>query len=163
MGALSPIWLWWRKFPFSAGPAPPGMAQGRGHSGCQVSWLPGGPALLKASSGISDYRAPLEFLFREPHICTRCCLHLHDGISLCTHNLVGACSHPPSVLCPTGSPRAQDPGPEGVYNEITQPVTHSGYLYRATAPPKLPGARKSKEGECGQRGRAGRGCPAQCH
>ncbi|NXI10905.1 ARAP3 protein, partial [Irena cyanogastra] len=36
-------------------------------------------------------------------------------------------------------------GPEGVYNEITQPVTHSGYLYRATAPPKLPGARKSKE------------------
>ncbi|KAI1233985.1 Arf-GAP with Rho-GAP domain, partial [Lamprotornis superbus] len=45
----------------------------------------------------------------------------------------------------SGSPRAQDPGPEGVYNEITQPVTHSGYLYRATAPPKLPGARKSKE------------------
>ncbi|NXM21099.1 ARAP3 protein, partial [Ploceus nigricollis] len=36
-------------------------------------------------------------------------------------------------------------GPEGVYNEITQPVTHSGYLYRAMAPPKLPGARKSKE------------------
>ncbi|NXD44612.1 ARAP3 protein, partial [Copsychus sechellarum] len=44
-----------------------------------------------------------------------------------------------------GSPRTQDPGPEGVYNEITQPVTHSGYLYRATAPPRLPGARKSKE------------------
>uniref|UniRef100_A0A8C0V0N7 ArfGAP with RhoGAP domain, ankyrin repeat and PH domain 3 n=1 Tax=Cyanistes caeruleus TaxID=156563 RepID=A0A8C0V0N7_CYACU len=32
---------------------------------------------------------------------------------------------------------------EGVYNEITQPVTHSGYLYRATAPPRLPGARKN--------------------
>uniref|UniRef100_A0A803VTF4 ArfGAP with RhoGAP domain, ankyrin repeat and PH domain 3 n=1 Tax=Ficedula albicollis TaxID=59894 RepID=A0A803VTF4_FICAL len=45
----------------------------------------------------------------------------------------------------SGSPRTQDPGPEGVYNEITQPVTHSGYLYRATAPPRLPGARKSKE------------------
>ncbi|XP_074408178.1 arf-GAP with Rho-GAP domain, ANK repeat and PH domain-containing protein 3 isoform X1 [Zonotrichia albicollis] len=45
----------------------------------------------------------------------------------------------------SGSPRTQDPGPEGVYNEITQPVTHSGYLYRATAPLKLPGARKSKE------------------
>ncbi|KAM4892364.1 arf-GAP with Rho-GAP domain, ANK repeat and PH domain-containing protein 3 [Sylvia borin] len=45
----------------------------------------------------------------------------------------------------SGSPRTRDPGPEGVYNEITQPVTHSGYLYRATAPPKLPGARKSKE------------------
>ncbi|NWV66702.1 ARAP3 protein, partial [Malurus elegans] len=42
-------------------------------------------------------------------------------------------------------PRARDPGPEGVYNEITQPVTHSGYLHRATAPPRLPGARKSKE------------------
>ncbi|NXO51298.1 ARAP3 protein, partial [Aramus guarauna] len=44
-------------------------------------------------------------------------------------------------LCPC----AREPGPEGVYNEITQPVTHSGYLYRATAPPKLPGAKKSKE------------------
>ncbi|NWV29803.1 ARAP3 protein, partial [Origma solitaria] len=48
---------------------------------------------------------------------------------------------PGADLCP----RAWDPGPEGVYNEITQPVTHSGYLYRATAPSKLPGARKSKE------------------
>ncbi|NXC10595.1 ARAP3 protein, partial [Orthonyx spaldingii] len=45
----------------------------------------------------------------------------------------------------SGSPRARDPGLEGVYNEITQPVAHSGYLYRATAPPRLPGARKSKE------------------
>ncbi|NXM45429.1 ARAP3 protein, partial [Gymnorhina tibicen] len=45
----------------------------------------------------------------------------------------------------SGSPHARDPGPEGVYNEITQPVAHSGYLYRAAAPPKLPGARKSKE------------------
>ncbi|NXH09158.1 ARAP3 protein, partial [Loxia leucoptera] len=45
----------------------------------------------------------------------------------------------------SGSPRTRDLGPEGVYNEITQPVTHSGFLYRATAPPKLPGARKSKE------------------
>ncbi|NXM78163.1 ARAP3 protein, partial [Serilophus lunatus] len=45
----------------------------------------------------------------------------------------------------SGSPRAQEPGPEGVYNEITQPVTHSGYLYRATGPTKLPGAKKSKE------------------
>ncbi|NXE29250.1 ARAP3 protein, partial [Ardeotis kori] len=51
---------------------------------------------------------------------------------------------PVADLC-WGSPRAQDPGLEGVYNEITQPVTHSGYLYRATAPPKLPGTRKSKE------------------
>ncbi|XP_072791372.1 arf-GAP with Rho-GAP domain, ANK repeat and PH domain-containing protein 3 isoform X3 [Taeniopygia guttata] len=45
----------------------------------------------------------------------------------------------------SGSPHARDPGPEGVYNEITQPVAHSGYLYRATTPPKLTGARKSKE------------------
>ncbi|NWR37808.1 ARAP3 protein, partial [Tachuris rubrigastra] len=42
-------------------------------------------------------------------------------------------------------PRAREPGLEGVYNEITQPVTHSGYLHRATGPPKLPGAKKSKE------------------
>ncbi|XP_069725703.1 arf-GAP with Rho-GAP domain, ANK repeat and PH domain-containing protein 3 isoform X2 [Phaenicophaeus curvirostris] len=45
----------------------------------------------------------------------------------------------------SGTSRAQEPGPEGVYNEITQPVTHSGYLYRATAPHKLPGTKKSKE------------------
>ncbi|NXK44564.1 ARAP3 protein, partial [Chauna torquata] len=38
-----------------------------------------------------------------------------------------------------------EPGPEGVYNEITQPVTHSGYLYRATVPHRLPGAKKSRE------------------
>ncbi|XP_054073618.1 arf-GAP with Rho-GAP domain, ANK repeat and PH domain-containing protein 3 isoform X2 [Rissa tridactyla] len=44
-----------------------------------------------------------------------------------------------------GSPHTQELGPEGVYNEITQPVTHSGYLYRSTAPTKLPGAKKSKE------------------
>ncbi|NWU65540.1 ARAP3 protein, partial [Pterocles burchelli] len=42
-------------------------------------------------------------------------------------------------------PRTWEPGPEGVYNEITQPATHSGYLYRATAPSKLPGTKKSKE------------------
>ncbi|NXS55021.1 ARAP3 protein, partial [Brachypteracias leptosomus] len=48
---------------------------------------------------------------------------------------------PGADLCP----HTRDPGPEGVYNEITQPVTLSGYLYRATAPPKLPGAKKSRE------------------
>ncbi|NXG45791.1 ARAP3 protein, partial [Psilopogon haemacephalus] len=36
-------------------------------------------------------------------------------------------------------------GPEGVYNEITQPAALSGYLHRATAPPRLPGAKKSRE------------------
>ncbi|NXD30849.1 ARAP3 protein, partial [Spelaeornis formosus] len=50
---------------------------------------------------------------------------------------------PGADLCP--HPRERDPGLEDVYNEITQPVTHSGYLYRATTHPKLPGARKSKE------------------
>ncbi|XP_074772204.1 arf-GAP with Rho-GAP domain, ANK repeat and PH domain-containing protein 3 isoform X1 [Athene noctua] len=45
----------------------------------------------------------------------------------------------------SGSPCPREPGLEGVYNEITQPVTHSGYLYRATAHPKLPGVKKSKE------------------
>ncbi|NWU60091.1 ARAP3 protein, partial [Dromas ardeola] len=48
---------------------------------------------------------------------------------------------PGAELCP----HTREPGPEGVYNEITQPVTHSGYLYRSTAPTKLPGAKKSKE------------------
>lgn len=66
---------------------------------------------------------------------------------------------PLSAPFPTGSPRAREPGPEGVYNEITQPVTHSGYLYRAVAPPKLPGAKKSKEGKHGERGRAAGGVP----
>ncbi|KAK1209969.1 ARAP3 protein, partial [Pygoscelis papua] len=46
---------------------------------------------------------------------------------------------------PTGIPRPRELGLEGVYNEITQPVTLSGYLYRAMAPLKLPGAKKSKE------------------
>ncbi|NXG35507.1 ARAP3 protein, partial [Dromaius novaehollandiae] len=48
---------------------------------------------------------------------------------------------PGADLCPgTG-----EPGPEGVYNEITQPVTHSGYLHRAPAFPKLPGTKKSRD------------------
>ncbi|NXJ02955.1 ARAP3 protein, partial [Psophia crepitans] len=42
-------------------------------------------------------------------------------------------------------PRTRELGPEGIYNEITQPVTHSGYLYRAAAPSKVPGAKKCKE------------------
>ncbi|XP_062443725.1 arf-GAP with Rho-GAP domain, ANK repeat and PH domain-containing protein 3 isoform X4 [Rhea pennata] len=50
-----------------------------------------------------------------------------------------------SALCPTGSPSTGEPGPEGVYNEITQPVTHSGYLHRASALPKLPGTKKSRD------------------
>lgn len=37
------------------------------------------------------------------------------------------------------------PGPEGVYNEITQPVAHSGYLHRSMAHPRLPGAKKSRD------------------
>ncbi|NXG89523.1 ARAP3 protein, partial [Stercorarius parasiticus] len=53
-----------------------------------------------------------------------------------------ACEVAPGAdLCP----HTRETGPEGVYNEITQPVTHSGYLYRSTAPTKLPGAKKSKE------------------
>ncbi|KAM9531462.1 arf-GAP with Rho-GAP domain, ANK repeat and PH domain-containing protein 3 isoform 2-T3 [Guaruba guarouba] len=45
----------------------------------------------------------------------------------------------------SGTPHAQEPGLEGVYNEITQPVAHSGYLHRATASHKLAGTKKSKE------------------
>ncbi|NXA19982.1 ARAP3 protein, partial [Ibidorhyncha struthersii] len=53
-----------------------------------------------------------------------------------------ACEVAPGAdLCP----HTREPGPEGVYNEITQPVTHSGYLYRALAPTRLPGAKKSKD------------------
>lgn len=47
------------------------------------------------------------------------------------------------------------PGPEGVYNEITQPVAHSGYLHRSTAHPRLPGAKKSREGKCRECGKMG--------
>ncbi|XP_009688497.1 arf-GAP with Rho-GAP domain, ANK repeat and PH domain-containing protein 3 isoform X3 [Struthio camelus] len=45
----------------------------------------------------------------------------------------------------SGSPSTGEPGPESVYNEITQPVTHSGYLHRALALPKLPSTRKSRD------------------
>lgn len=80
------------------------------------------------------------------------------GASLCLHLLEWGCPCPwyphfggclLTVLFLTG-----EPGPEGVYNEITQPVTHSGYLHRATAPPRLPGTRKSREGKCGVYGKA---------
>ncbi|NWH72856.1 ARAP3 protein, partial [Piaya cayana] len=57
----------------------------------------------------------------------------------------GPAADPAASPFPTGTPRTQESGPEGVYNEITQPVTHSGYLYRTTAPHKLPGTKKSKE------------------
>lgn len=43
-----------------------------------VRWPPGGPTLFKDSSGISDQWVPLESLFRERHVCTPCCLHLHE-------------------------------------------------------------------------------------
>ncbi|NWS55844.1 ARAP3 protein, partial [Chunga burmeisteri] len=62
---------------------------------------------------------------------------------------------PGADLCPG----AREPGLEGVYNEITQPVIHSGYLYRAMTPPKFPGAKKSKEGKCGEHVRAASGVP----
>uniref|UniRef100_A0ACB8EBP5 Uncharacterized protein n=1 Tax=Sphaerodactylus townsendi TaxID=933632 RepID=A0ACB8EBP5_9SAUR len=35
--------------------------------------------------------------------------------------------------------------PEGVYNEVTQPVVHSGYLYKAPTMTKLAAAKKSRE------------------
>uniref|UniRef100_A0A8C3S5P3 ArfGAP with RhoGAP domain, ankyrin repeat and PH domain 3 n=1 Tax=Chelydra serpentina TaxID=8475 RepID=A0A8C3S5P3_CHESE len=44
-----------------------------------------------------------------------------------------------------GSPNAQKLSLEGVYNEITQPVMHSGYLYKAPALSKLSGTRKSRD------------------
>uniref|UniRef100_A0A8C3K9C5 ArfGAP with RhoGAP domain, ankyrin repeat and PH domain 3 n=1 Tax=Calidris pygmaea TaxID=425635 RepID=A0A8C3K9C5_9CHAR len=50
-----------------------------------------------------------------------------------------------SAPFPTGSPHTRELGPEGVYNEITQPVTHSGYLYRATAPTKAHGHTEGRD------------------
>ncbi|XP_043408950.1 arf-GAP with Rho-GAP domain, ANK repeat and PH domain-containing protein 3 isoform X2 [Chelonia mydas] len=44
-----------------------------------------------------------------------------------------------------GNHPAQEPSLEGVYNEITQPVVHSGYLYKAPALSKLSGTRKSRD------------------
>uniref|UniRef100_A0A663N2Q2 ArfGAP with RhoGAP domain, ankyrin repeat and PH domain 3 n=1 Tax=Athene cunicularia TaxID=194338 RepID=A0A663N2Q2_ATHCN len=41
----------------------------------------------------------------------------------------------PALLKTILNPCPREPGPEGVYNEITQPVTHSGYLYRWGAYP----------------------------
>uniref|UniRef100_A0A8C4YLW6 ArfGAP with RhoGAP domain, ankyrin repeat and PH domain 3 n=1 Tax=Gopherus evgoodei TaxID=1825980 RepID=A0A8C4YLW6_9SAUR len=37
------------------------------------------------------------------------------------------------LLCLAGSPNTQELSLEGVYNEITQPVVHSGYLYKVPA------------------------------
>ncbi|NXS72682.1 ARAP3 protein, partial [Pandion haliaetus] len=77
-----------------------------------------GPALLKTV--LQFFSSSEAGLMADPATC-----EVAPGADLCT------CT--------------QELGPEGVYNEIMQPVTHSGYLYRATAPPKLPGAKKSKE------------------
>ncbi|XP_038268783.1 arf-GAP with Rho-GAP domain, ANK repeat and PH domain-containing protein 3 isoform X3 [Dermochelys coriacea] len=44
-----------------------------------------------------------------------------------------------------GNHPVQEPSLEGVYNEITQPVVHSGYLYKAPALSKLSGTRKSRD------------------
>lgn len=150
-----------KKFLFAAGPVPPSIAQGWGHSGCQMS-LRDSPCLwIPLESLISGFLwSPCS---GNPMPAHPAAYTYTGGLALVPTVWWVPAPTPPSVLCPAGSPRTRGPGPEGVYNEITQPVTHSGFLYRATAPPRLPGARKNKEGECGQRGRAGRGCPPQCH
>uniref|UniRef100_A0A8C0J0Y7 ArfGAP with RhoGAP domain, ankyrin repeat and PH domain 3 n=1 Tax=Chelonoidis abingdonii TaxID=106734 RepID=A0A8C0J0Y7_CHEAB len=53
------------------------------------------------------------------------------------------------LLCLAGSPSTQELSLEGVYNEITQPVVHSGYLYKVPALSKLPSTRKSRDGRYG--------------
>uniref|UniRef100_A0A672UI72 ArfGAP with RhoGAP domain, ankyrin repeat and PH domain 3 n=1 Tax=Strigops habroptila TaxID=2489341 RepID=A0A672UI72_STRHB len=74
----------------------------------------------------------------------------------------GLAADPAACEVAPGGPERKRPrshsGPESVYNEITQPVAHSGYLYRATAPHKLPGTKKSKEGKCGEHRRARTWC-----
>ncbi|NWI13920.1 ARAP3 protein, partial [Crypturellus soui] len=60
----------------------------------------------------------------------------------------GICEASPSTdLWGPGSkrPRNHSAGPEGVYNEITQRATHSGYLHRTPALHRPPGAKKSRE------------------
>ncbi|XP_066480097.1 arf-GAP with Rho-GAP domain, ANK repeat and PH domain-containing protein 3 isoform X2 [Tiliqua scincoides] len=44
-----------------------------------------------------------------------------------------------------GSLGVSDQNPEGIYNEITQPVAHCGYLYKAPAMTKLTVTKKSRE------------------
>lgn len=121
------------------------------------------PAALHPSFGMGQGSGFLWSPFSgNPMPGTPPCLHLHEwGLPAPPVPMLWwvPAPAPLSALFPTGSPRAREPGPEGVYNEITQPVTHSGYLYRATAPPKLPGARKSKEGKRGEHGRAAGGVP----
>ncbi|NXS45690.1 ARAP3 protein, partial [Balaeniceps rex] len=77
-----------------------------------------GPTLLKTI--LQFFSSSEAGLMADPTAC-----EVAPGANLCSH--------------------AREPGPEGVYNEITQPVMHSGYLYRAMVPLKLPGAKKSKD------------------
>lgn len=46
-----------------------------------------------------------------------------------------------------GSLGVEELSPEGVYNEVTQPVVHCGYLYKAPAMTKLAVTKKSREGK----------------
>uniref|UniRef100_A0A803U1G6 ArfGAP with RhoGAP domain, ankyrin repeat and PH domain 3 n=1 Tax=Anolis carolinensis TaxID=28377 RepID=A0A803U1G6_ANOCA len=45
----------------------------------------------------------------------------------------------------TGNLGVEELSPEGVYNEVTQPIAHSGYLYKAPAVTKLTVIKKSRE------------------
>lgn len=44
-----------------------------------------------------------------------------------------------------------EPSLDSVYNEITQPVMHSGYLYKAAALPRSGVSKKSRDGRFGAR------------
>lgn len=120
-------------------------------------------APLHSSFGMGKGSGFLWSLFSgNPMPDTPPCLHLHEwGLPAPLVPMLWWVPSPVplSAPFPTGSPRPRELGLEGVYNEITQPVTLSGYLYRAMAPLKLPGAKKSKEGKCGECGRAAGGVP----
>ncbi|XP_037252959.1 arf-GAP with Rho-GAP domain, ANK repeat and PH domain-containing protein 3 isoform X2 [Falco rusticolus] len=96
-----------------------------------------GPALLKTV--LQFFSTSEAGLAADPAAC-----EVATGADLCW-GLERKRPRNHSAPFPAGSASAQEPHLEGVYNEITQPVTHSGYLYRAMPPLKLPGTKKSKE------------------
>ncbi|XP_025071875.1 arf-GAP with Rho-GAP domain, ANK repeat and PH domain-containing protein 3 isoform X3 [Alligator sinensis] len=56
--------------------------------------------------------------------------------------------HGNNSVCSAGSHSSVEPSLDSVYNEITQPVMHSGYLYKAAALPRSGVSKKSRDEFC---------------
>uniref|UniRef100_A0A8C8VN67 ArfGAP with RhoGAP domain, ankyrin repeat and PH domain 3 n=1 Tax=Pelusios castaneus TaxID=367368 RepID=A0A8C8VN67_9SAUR len=97
-------------------------------------------ALCAAVAGPSLLKTTLQFFSATSGIAAdaRCCDGLQAAELWRTPESSWHGNHP-------GSPGAWELSPEGVYNEITQPVVHSGYLCKAPALSKLSGSRKSRD------------------